>query len=470
MEESFYHRGNKGSTSLSILNRTLPVWILLILFSGCTGAPQTPETTKQPPPYGLIRESIEAGDAENALRLYREYLRSYPDSPMDRLLLARLLLAAGYQEDARIQLETLIEGEQPSVDALLTLGYLEKLAGNRDAERNALERALEIDNSDSRVLSGLGTLHLEAGEDGQAEERFRESLEVNPEDAAALRGMGLVLLNRENYTEAIETFDRAIMADPDNALNYSDRARAQAALKKRDEAVRDLSMAIQLDPGFYWNYIDRGRLYLQMRKFAEAESDLTQAIRIDSELFLPYVYRAGLYDRLDRREEAIDDYHRVLQLNPEYFFAHAPLGVLSYLEGNWEEAALAFQQAFVHEPEIPSYALLAALSWMQLEQIEEARTYLEARIRDFPAGSWPTLIARYYLDPALEGRTIDAANREQNKLQRGQMLFYIASALLLEDRIETALRYLILVEQIDRLDLPEKRIAEQLLTSFGYSD
>jgi len=62
------------------------------------------------------------------------------------------------------------------------------------------------------------------------------------------------------------------------------------------------------------------------------------------------------------------------------------------------------------------------------------------------------------------------ANKEKSKLSRAQMLFFIASRLLLEQRVETALRYLLLVKEIDRRDLPEKRIAEDLLRRLGYED
>jgi tetratricopeptide (TPR) repeat protein len=232
--------------------------------------------------------------------------------------------------------------------------------------------------------------------------------------------------------------------------------------------VRDLSRAIQLDPGFYWNYIDRGRHYLQLRMWEEADRDLTQAIAIDGDIFLPYVYRAGLYDRLDRRAEAIADYRRVLELNSEYYFVYAPLATLHYLEEYWKPAAEEFRQAYIHEREEPAYALLSALSLIQLGEYAGAKEYLNKQLESFPRDSWYSLIARYLIDPALEIRTIDLANKEQNKLNQGRMLFFIASRLLLENRIETALRYLFLVAEIDRRDVPEKRIAESLLSRFGY--
>ena len=452
------------------MSRAAGILLLIGYLAGCTAVPRAPQRQEQSPPYQQIQESIEAGDPESALRQYRDYLGLYPDSPVDRLLLARLLLAAGYPEEARSELSVLIKETGATVEVLITLSYLEKLTGNTEGQRQLLEQALEIDPVNPAVLANLGTLHLEAEEYERAADLFRDALEADPGEAAALHGLGVVLLNQEKYAEAVETLDRAIEADPGNALNYADRGRAQGALRNREEAIRDLSRAIELDPDFYWNYIDRGRQYLQLRRLEDAESDFSRAIRIDPQLFLPYVYRAGLYDRLDQRSKAIADYQRVLQLNPGYIFAHAPLGVLLYLEENWRPAARAFQQAYRHEPEEPSYALLAALSWMQLGEQERLQSYLYEQLGSFPENGWPAVIARYFLNPALESRTIGAANKETNKLERARMLFFIASRLLLEQRVETALRYLLLVKEIDRRDLPEKRIAKDLLHRFGHED
>jgi tetratricopeptide (TPR) repeat protein len=473
MEESFYHRDNKGSTwSLQTRGATgvfILIVCLLTLF-GCTTTARIAEKEEQSPPYQQIQDSIEAGDAQTALRQYRDYLRSNPDSPVDRLLLARLLIAAGQPEEARTELAQLIEETGPTVDVLITLSFVEKLTGNPKQEKQLLEQALEIDRTSPAVLARLGNLHLESGEYDQAATLFRSALEEDPKEATALRGLGVVLLNQEEYAAAVEMLDRAIEADPGNALNFADRGRAQAALKNREEAIRDLSRAIELDPDFYWNYIDRGRQYLQLRRLRDAELDFSRAIQIDPDLFLPYVYRAGLYDRLDQRKRAIADYQQVLQLNPEYIFAYAPLGVLHYLEENWEPAAGAFQQAYLHEPEEASYALLAALSWMQLGEQEKLEAYIQKQLGRFPEDSWSAVIARYFLNPSLESRTIGAANKETDKLKRARMLFFIASRLLLEDRTETALRYLLLVREVERPDLPEKRIAEELLGRFGYED
>ena len=455
-----------------LLSLATGILMLLLVLAGCSGIPVGEIKEEGPPefPYQKIKEYIEAGDPDAALEEYRGYLEKYPDSSENRLLLARLLMAAGHRQEARLELDKLIGETGPTVDVLLAFSYLERLTGNPGRERQYLEDALAIDRNNPAVLGALGNLQLEAEEYTPAEISFKAALEADLREPTALRGLGIVYLNQEKFEQAVDIFGRAISADPGNGMNYADRARARAALKDRQGAVQDLSTAIELDPGFYWNYIDRGRHYLQLRTWEEADRDLTQAIAIDGDIFLAYVYRAGLYDRLDRILEAIDDYSRVLELNPEYYFAYAPLAVLHYIKENWKPAAEEFRQAYIHEQEEPSYALLSALSLIQLGESEGAKDYLSEALGSFPRDSWYSVIARYLIDPALEFRTINLANKEQNKLNQGRMLFFIASRLLLENRVETALRYLLLVTEIERRDLPEKRIAESLLSRFGYED
>jgi len=446
--------------------------MLSLVLAGCSGLPGGVAKEGGAPefPYQKIKEYIEAGDPDAALEEYRRYLDIHPGSSENRLLLARLLMAAGRRPEARLELDRLIEGTGPTVDVLLAFSYLERLAGNPGKERAYLEEALQIDGTDPAVLAALGKLQLEAEEYTPAETSFKAALDADPREPTALRGLGIVYLNQEEFEQAVDIFGKAISADPGNGLNYADRARARASLKDRKGAVQDLSTAIELDPGFYWNYIDRGRHYLQLRMWEEADRDLTRAIAIDGEIFLAYVYRAGLYDRLNRRVEAIADYSRVLELKSEYYFAYAPLAVLHYMEENWKAAAEEFRQAYIHEQEQPSYALLSALSLIHLGENEWAKDYLSEQLGSFPRDSWYGVIARYLIDPALELRTIDLANKEKNKVNQGRMLFFIASRLLLENREQTALRYLLLVTEIDGRDLPEKRIARSLLSRFGYED
>lgn len=444
--------------------------VLLVAFSGCAGLNSKSRTAEEKPPefpYESIKEYLEAGDAESALAEYRSYVETYHVTARDELLFPRLLVAAGRYEEARLELEKLRSRSPATVDLLLAFSYLERISGTQEEEKKYLQMAIELDGRNPEALAALGTLQLEAEDYEQARSSFELALQSDPSNAAALRGLGIVHLKEERYEEAVLSFDRALTVDPANALNFSDRARAKAALKNRKGAVEDLSEAIRLDPDFYWNYIDRGKHFLRMRKWNEAFGDFSKAISIDSQNFLAYVYRAGLSERFDDRKQAIEDYERTLELNPEYYFAHAPLAVLYYMEKNWSAAADGFLRARVYEPDEAAYTLLAALSLKQQGKKEESERYLSEQLSRFSQDSWQREIARYLINPARETYAVNRANGEKNKLIQARMLFYIASQMILQDRVETALRYLQVARQIERPDVPEIQIAEAVLKSYN---
>jgi tetratricopeptide (TPR) repeat protein len=462
--------------SQSFLLLSASFLFLLAFLSSCAGSKaRQAEAEGGAPrlPRQSIQDHIEEGNPEAALSEYRSYLQRLEGSSRsleDRLLLARLLLAAGYFEEAREQLEQLLVDSPGSVEVLLALAYLERAAGCPDREKQHLQAALVIDENNPEALASLGTLALEEEDFEQAGRYFRSALEADPRHPAALRGLGLVLLQEECYEEAVRSFDEALAVDPENPLTYADRARAKTASKDRRGAVADLSEAIRLDPDFFWHYVDRGRLYLRLGELEQAHQDFSRAIYLDPENFLPYVYRAGLNDRLDRSEQAILDYERLLELNPKYTFAYASLAVLYYIGQDWQKAAGAFRKAFEFQREEGSYALLATLCLKQQGRNREAELYLEEQLACFPEGSWIREIARYLLNPALEAAVVNRASRESNKLIQARMLFYIASQMLLENRSETAIRYLLIVKQIERRDSLEKRIAACLLERYEVRD
>jgi hypothetical protein len=60
--------------------------------------------------------------------------------------------------------------------------------------------------------------------------------------------------------------------------------------------------------------------------------------------------------------------------------------------------------------------------------------------------------------------------REPNRMKRGRLLFYLASQFLLEGRVAPALTYLAETADIERRDLPERRLAAALLQSFEHEE
>jgi tetratricopeptide (TPR) repeat protein len=414
---------------LSTLLAAVPLALLLL---GCAGAARS----RRPLPYEQLQALIEAGDPQAALALYEQALGGRQPGPEERLLHAQLLLAAGRSPEARAELEGLSKEHPGQAEALATLGRLRQ----------------------------------EAGEADQARSLFEQALAIEPGNFTALHGLGRLLFEQQRYPEALALFDRALAAEDRFSYAFADRARTRAALQDWAGAVSDLDRAIRLDPQDPWSYLDRGRLRLRARALGPAESDFSRCLALDPDNFLAHVLRAGLLDEQGRGREAIADYEQVLRLRPDYQFAYAPLAVLLYIERDWDRAEQLFRQAFQAAGNEPAYALLAALSSLQAGREREAGEALRGLAAGLPADGWELQAARYLADPARELAVLDWISRQPDRVKRDRLLFYLASELLREGRVATALTYLAETAGLERRDLPERRLAAALLRSYGHEE
>jgi len=413
----------------------------LLLF-GCAGAargrgPTSPTSLPGSAlPYDAIQALVEAGDPQAALEVYDQAVQGRPAEPEERLLRVQLLLAAGRGQEARGELERLTTEHPGQAEALATLGKLRQEAGDAPGARELFERAIRIE----------------------------------PDNFTARHGLGRILFEERRYPEALSHFDRALATERGFSFAFADRARTRAALEDWAGASADLEEAIRLDPQDPWSFLDRGKLRLRARSLGPAEDDFSRCLALDPDNFLAHVLRAGLREELGRIAESIADYEQALRLRPDYDFAYAPLAVLYYIEKNWDRAGQLFRQAFRAEPSEPGYALLAALCRKQEGRDKEAAESLRALAAELPPESWELQADRYLANPALESAMLAAITRETNRLERGRLLFYLASQFLLEGRVAPALTYLTETAGIERRDLPERRIAAALLRSYGHEE
>jgi len=413
---------------------------LLLLLLGCAGAARGRRPTSVPGsaalPYEDIQALLEAGDPQAALALYDQARGEGPAGPEERLLRAQLLLAADRSPEARAELESLTAEHPGQAEALATLGRLRQ----------------------------------EAGEMDQARGLFEQALRVEPGNFTALHGLGRILFEERRYPEALSHFDRALAGEVRFSFAFADRARTRAALQDWAGASSDLDEAIRLDPRDPWSYLDRGKLHLRARALGPAEADFSRCLELDPDNFLARVLRAGLLEEQGRAAEAIADYEQALRLRPDYDFAYAPLAILHYIEKNWDRAGELFQQAYRAQPGEPAYALLAALCGKQAGRDGEAGEALRGLASGLPADGWQLQAARYLADPARELALLAWISREPDRVERGRLLFYLASQFLLEDRVAPALTYLAETAGLERRDLPERRLAAALLKSYEYEE
>ncbi len=135
-------------------------------------------------------------------------------------------------------------------------------------------------------------------------------------------------------TGAVVQAESALAREPRNPDRILQLERAQAAARQYREAIATLTKAIAAIPANALLYVDRGHRYISVREFARALADLQRAAALDS----------SVYDAW---------YH---------------LGVVRFVQGDFEEAARDFARARPSAPNDEERAGSADWLWMSLSR------------------------------------------------------------------------------------------------------
>ncbi len=414
--------------------------------------------------YDRVSSYIASGQPEDALQEYEDLSTGDTSS---RILLARMMLLAGRREDSRRELGRILTEDPENPEGLFTLALLEEISGNSEQARQIAEQVLKGDESHTEALTLRGRLLFQSESYVLALADFHQALATDEENFSALLGIGNILFQQEKYEQALVFVNRAIRSDSGSSFAYGDRARIKTALNDLKGAVADLDEAISLDSGYYWSYIDRGRLLLRVRQKERARGDFSEAILLDPDRFIAYAYRAVINDDQGRYPEAIVDYERLLELKKNYYFAFMPLAVLYYCSQDWSGAYDMFRKAYEYDDIRHSYALLAGLALKQDGRQDKAKAYLQKIAEKLPRESWYYLIAQYLIDPGREMFTVHRINQEKDELTQQQMLFFLAAQFMIEGRTNAGLKFLLKLDEKERLRTVESRIAKRLVSQFG---
>ncbi len=211
--------------------------------------------------------AAQRGDLEAAVTRYREALAAGAPTAL-RVSVARVLIVAGREAEARRELATLIDqeahGETTAVARRLVFGIAwpalerELEAAGRAAIEGDVTALARAAASLQRIVAaepdlweahfGLGLLARRAGDVETAERDFRRALELWPEQPDALHELGVALLRAGRVDEARGLLESAAQLRPDDAGYLADAGFAQLRAGELAAARSRLDQAQRLDP------------------------------------------------------------------------------------------------------------------------------------------------------------------------------------------------------------------------------
>lgn len=190
------------------------------------------------------------GKHDQAIAAYDKALALDPEPANYYFNKALSLLCLNRQTEAAEALQTALDRESGSYDALL-----EKVSSWIDEQAyTAAERTLSLAEKlhpeDAQPPFYRGLLYERQGQLDRALEAFEESLQRDPDSIYTLNNKGNVLIDLKRFDEALACFDAILRRTQTYPLAYYNRACVFARQGKVKEAVWSLQDAMQLDQRF----------------------------------------------------------------------------------------------------------------------------------------------------------------------------------------------------------------------------
>jgi Tfp pilus assembly protein PilF len=347
----------------SLANQRLPLWIVSCLLACTLLSGQEPTASRGT----LLQQAIalhKAGDLEGAIRAYREYLATEPDSVQARSNLGAALAGTGRYEEATVEYARALQ-QSPDNPALLLNSGLAYFKMGRHAEAAArFERAVSL----SPQFKEQVTLLLAACYNNLG--RYKEGVALLApfeKDKAGDPGFdflyGTALIGDGNTVSGTAVINR-ILSRGDSAEARLLRGTLELSAHDRDSARADLEKAIALDPRLSGAHARLGELLL-----SQGEPDRARTV-----------------------------FAQELALDPEEFTSNLNMGVLAKQDQDYADALRYFERALKTRPNDPGIRYQMANVDLATGNLDQARKAMEALIAEAPdfAEAHATLATVYY--------------------------------------------------------------------------
>ena len=191
---------------------------------------------------------------ERALDVYELVPDTSPLHANAEIQAGLILDAMGRSDDALKQLDSIVAEAPTDIEALTTLGNLQRTRKDYVASAKTYTRVLEQVGTPTR---GDWTLFYFRGIDYErskqwplAEADFKKALELFPDQPLVLNYLGYSWVDQGiNLDEGLRLLRRAVSLRPDDGYVIDSLGWAHFRMGRFDEALRELERAIELKPG-----------------------------------------------------------------------------------------------------------------------------------------------------------------------------------------------------------------------------
>lgn len=364
----------------------------------------------------MADERLTAGDAEQAVKLFRLAIEEAPKPYSDRLFsgviatvpanlyfrgqpqaaleLAKLIeshsatnakqlstLATFYLgtengAEAKRIAEAAVKLDETNPAAHQTLAMAHRLNFDLEESAKSYARALELNPESVAAKRSLAEMKRALGKADEAVALYRELLTKDEADIQARTGLILSLLETGKKSEAETDMAKSLESVPSNVVLLAGAAYWYAANNDGDKAVEYARRAIEKEPRYIWAHIALGRGLMLQKKPVEAEQALISARKYGNFPTLQYEIAsarlaAGFFQ--DAKEEL------------KRSFAVSDGSVKTRLGGRIERSAGTFTEVIAMERQASTFASSPADSAENAERLKALLELDEKLAAETPA-------------------------------------------------------------------------------------
>lgn len=267
-------------------------------------------------------------------------------------------------------------GEETPAAWYVALGQIETERGNLEQARRYYIVAVQLHPDTTAAYNNLGHVLLKLNRIDEADAVFREALTQDERLASAAFGRGEVGARRGQFAIAQRFYERAIRHAPDEPIFYKSLADVLRNIGNNAEAE---SAEARYRRTLAERYRRQAHWFIENGQPRHALTPLQKAIEVDETFTIALKDYAYLQMKLGEFADAKQSYQRVLTIEPNSRQALLHLGMIEAKLGN-QTAAISHHLALIqHEPDFMD-------AYVQLANLYERARDLQAAVHALTMG------------------------------------------------------------------------------------
>jgi tetratricopeptide (TPR) repeat protein len=283
---------------------------------------------------------------EQALGVYREMARVFPNNPEVPRLIGSVYAQQGKATQARAAFEQALELSPDYVPALEMITALDVSAKHYEAAEKRL--AAVIDRNPKLAAPWLlrGKVYAAAGQTNQAETAMSKAIELDPELPAAYLSLATLYLNSHQDQQALD--------------------RLNALLSKTNNAAALLEI---------------GEIHQQAHQYDKARDAYEKLVAIEPKSALALNNLAYLYsEKFQDLDKAAQLAERARAARPQDPFSADTLAWIYFKRGQYQRALGLLQDSLEKQPNSPEVQMHLGMTYYMMEEEDLARVHLQQAV------------------------------------------------------------------------------------------